>query len=299
VVRPEDKFKRAGQGDWEACPFSIEQLLTAATAWKAEIGEVRRAWLCWNVDHDWCFVQQLLAESVGWTPVVGYDPRVGPPDRLTPNAKVIDFNRALALPIHYPHIPIELAFAWIDTLAFWHADFLIRPHQLEAIANRFGLLEPGQMSAVPTRTLRTAFTPMRERYWELIGCTTSRASRSQFDHGCGWWMNFWRHPNHSGTSTAERYNWDHGGGIVYWEREAGGEILEIPLGMVEEGHFSVINNPNYKRSTTESAHYHRNLSAELSANYQLDTCCKKLGIDPSKLIERVFGEAKQIKGISS
>jgi hypothetical protein len=279
---------RAGQGDWEACPFTPTQLLDAAKEWRSQVRGLQSGWLCWNVDADWCFAQQLLVESVGWVPIVGFDPRIGPPNRLTPNALVIDFNRQLKLPIHYPHIPIELAFAWIPKLAFWHADFLANPVQLACFAEQFLKLHNAQIAAVPTRTLKTLATPKQERFWELLGCTTAAASLDQWENGCGWWMNFWKHPNYAGGRRSEGFSWDHGGGIRYWEFFCKGRIKEIPLRKIESGHFSVINNPNYVRSTSETAHYHRNLGQELSRNYALDKSAKSMGIDLNSL-ERRYG----------
>jgi hypothetical protein len=245
-----------------------------------------RAWLCWHVDSDWCLVQQCLAKTVGWTPLVGFDPQKGPPERLVEGAVLIDFNANLGLPILYPHVPLEFAFAFIDRLAFWHADFLISPEKLRLYADAFLLLADGETACVPTRQARTILKPRGERYWELLGCTTRAASQSQFDNGCGWWMNFWKHPNFKATGSTKGYSWDHGGGITYWMRNVGGVVKETPLEELEHGHFSIINNPDYKRSTTESAHYYRDLSKELSLNFQLADCARRVGIDLEALLDQ-------------
>jgi hypothetical protein len=68
-----------GTGDWEAWGGSIEGIIQAAARWRQQLEGVNRPWLCWNVSPRWCVLQQRLVRSVGWTPVVGYDPRVGPP----------------------------------------------------------------------------------------------------------------------------------------------------------------------------------------------------------------------------
>src|SRR5512146_2116658 len=106
---------RAGIGNWEAfnlTSFSIDDVLHAARGWAAVLKGVERPWLCWNVNHDWCLAQQRLVEYAGWTPVVGYDPRIGRP-ALTPRAVCIDFNSKFGFPVMYPHFVIEFAFAFV------------------------------------------------------------------------------------------------------------------------------------------------------------------------------------------
>lgn len=69
----------AGTGHWKAfraLDMDVEFVFSAAKDWKRQLKGVDKGWLCWNVDPDWCLIQQRLVESVGWTPVVGFDPRV-------------------------------------------------------------------------------------------------------------------------------------------------------------------------------------------------------------------------------
>jgi hypothetical protein len=273
-----DRPLRMAQGDWEAYNLGIDTIRAAAADWKAQLQGLKRGWLCWNVDSQWCLMQQKLALKFGWTPVVGYDPRVGPPEYVLPEARLVHFNRQLNWPSMYPHIPLEFAFLWIEKLAFWHADFLIRVDKLAPIAKAFEGLSDGQIAAVPTRRISNIFSPKQARYWELLGCTTAKASASQFENGCGWWMNFWFHPNQSEKDRAQlqKYSWDHGGGINFWAHHCKNVVEEIPLDHIEEGHFSIIGNPNYKKSTESAHHYFRNLGDELSLNYPLVDSLRKL-----------------------
>lgn len=272
------RFK-TGQGNWKDCVFDVDVLLREAERWKNQLAGLKKGWLCWNVDDDWCLVQQRLVEQVGWIPIVGFDPRKGPPRRLSRNAVLVDFNASLQLPAMYPHFPLEFAFAYIDRVAFWHSDLLIRLDRMRQIAEIFDGLPDGSMAAIPERRLRHLLQPKQHRFWELVGCTTRGASRSQFENGCGWWMLYWSHPNQK-QPDAPRFkgaNWDHGAGIMEWHRHHGGQVREIPLDWVEEGHFSQINNANYKRVSPK--HYMRDMSAELSLNYGLVDAARKMGLE--------------------
>src|SRR5438552_10192272 len=94
-----------GTGHWEAfrkLNFDMMLIREAAQNWAKALDGVKLPWLCWNVDHDWCLVQQKLVAEVGWTPVVGFDPRVGPPP-LIDNAICIDFKESLGLPTMWFH----------------------------------------------------------------------------------------------------------------------------------------------------------------------------------------------------
>lgn len=270
---------RTGQGDWEACAIDLDRIRAAAEGWRRQLAGVERPWLCWNVDPDWCLVQQRLVRAVGWTPVVGFDPRVGAPARVDPAAVLVDFNAELDLPTMYPHFPLEFTFLFAPRLAFWHSDLLVRIEKMRRIADLFAALQDGETAAVPERRLRHLLTPHKTRYWELIGCTTRGASQSQFEHGCGWWMNFWFHPNHPerGSPRLSKYNWDHGSGVMYWHRHCNGKVRDLSLVELEEGHFSQIGKTDYKR--VSPTHYMRNMGAELSLNYELAACTRKLDLE--------------------
>lgn len=272
-----------GIGNWSAywrAGFSIEQLLTAATRWRALLSGIDYPWLCWNVDDDWCYVQQRLVEWAGWTPVVGFDPRVGPPAKRVPNAVVIDFNREFGLPTMFFHFPLEFAFVFADRLAFWHSDLLLAPKKMEALASRFRALEAGEISVTGSRfSLGDVLKPRERRYWELIGCTTREASRDQFEKGCGWWMNFDQHPNC--PSAAERtrrqaWYWDHGTGIRYWSRRYGRPVQLVRERYVREGHCTQIKNNDYQRISPNDEK--RNLSLDIKHNFELENVCHRLGL---------------------
>src|SRR5947209_5182610 len=109
---------RCGTGNWGASPPSLGEMFAAAKDWADALRGIERPWLCWNVDPDWCLVQQKLVLEVGWTPIVGSDS--GNPPPLLPGAVYVDFNRRLRLPAMWMHFPLELAFLFCDRLAFWH-----------------------------------------------------------------------------------------------------------------------------------------------------------------------------------
>lgn len=281
-----DVLYKTGQGDWKACAIPLEKILTAAQGWKSQLKGVDRPWLCWNVNDDWCLLQQRLVKAVGWTPVVGFDPRVGPPQRNIDSAILIDFNAELNLPNLYPHFPLEFAFLFVEQrIAFWHSDLLIRIEKMTNLASQFSNLSNGETAAVPDRRLIHLLRPWKTRYWELVGCTTIEASRSQFELGAGWWMNFRCHVNRQkeDEKRLSHYYWDHGAGIMYWSRKLGGKVREIPLNLVMEGHFSAIGSAEYKRSSPKN--HLRNLGPDLSANFDLAKSARFLNLEKFLLSE--------------
>jgi len=70
---------RAGTGDWKYFNIPLEQIFEIAAGWKSILAGLEKPWLCWNVSPRWSVPQQKLVLAVGWTPIVGFDPRVGPP----------------------------------------------------------------------------------------------------------------------------------------------------------------------------------------------------------------------------
>ena len=276
-----DLAYRTGVGNWSAFHLGMDAIYASARKWREKMEGVPRAWLCWNVDPDWCLVQQRLAASVGWTPLVGSDPRAEEP-RLVPGAVQIDFNADFHLPTMWMHFPLEFAFLFAERLAFWHSDLLVRREKLQRIAENFAALPDGSMTvSVPRRGLReTLFKRGTRRYWELIGCTTRGASRSQFEQGCGWWMNFAAHPNCPGEDERlrrKRFYWDHGAGILYWAEKCGGQVAKIKEAEVEEGHCTRISNVNYQRLSPDTAE--RLLPTELRHNFSLVKVCRDLGLE--------------------
>jgi hypothetical protein len=265
-------------GNWGACTIPVDRLLAVASGWQRSVAGIDKLWLCWNVDHDWCVLQQRLVQAVGWTPLVGFDPRVGPPP-VERGAVLVDFNAELALPTMYPHFVMELMFAFCDRLAFWHSDLLVRLPVMQKLADEFSGLADGELAAVPSRGgLRRRFMPWSHRYWELIGCTTRGASRDQFELGAGWWYNFTGHPNFRGNDRlyGQPYYWDHGTGVMYWARQRKARVHEIPEQLVAEGHFTSIGAKGYVRKSPNS--HMRNLNADLQANFDLAACAGKLGL---------------------
>ena len=274
-----------GQGQWpafRALNIDLEELTNIAMEWGRQLESIDRPWLCWNVNDDWCFVQQRLVTEAGWTPVVGFDPRVGPPSRLLPDSIVFDFNKNLRLPILYPHFPLEFAFLFCERIAFWHSDLLIRRTQIPGLKNLFEALTDGQTAATWVDPgLRYKFTQRHKRYWELIGCTTRGASRDQFEKGCGWWMAYWAHPNQqNGRRIKGRYYWDHGAGIYYWHKHAQGDVVVILGKDYEEGHFTKIGNKAYVRTLElGGTDVRRKMSEELVRHFALRDACAKLDLE--------------------
>ena len=267
-------------GNWRVFDLPLERVYEAGRQWSSELDGVQRPWLCWHVDRDWCLVQQRLVRAFGWTPLVGGDPRAGKPD-LIKEAIYIDFNKPFEFRVMYPHFVIEFAFLFCDRLAFWHSDLLLRENKMRRVADMFTSLEDGSMAVTLDKGgLRNWLNFRQHRYWELLGCTTRSASKSLFQTGCGWWMNFHMHPNCPNEKeylNRSKYNWDHGTGIRYWEKHYKGRIVPIAPSFVEEGHFTRINVKTYK--TFMSKRSQRDLSIELPENYDLAECCRVLSLE--------------------
>lgn len=278
------ELQQVGQGVWgafRALDLSLTEVMDIAAGWGRALDGIEKPWLCWNVDSDWCLVQQKLVRDAGWTPLVGFDPRVGPPRQTVPGAVVFDFNAALGLPLLYPHFPLEFAFLFAERIAFWHSDLLIRPAKMAQLAELFRTLKDGQTAACHADPgLRHRYLPWRQRYWELVGCTTRAASRDQFEKGCGWWMAWWAHPNQRRGSLARRwYYWDHGAGIWYWHRHAGGDCVVLDAGDFAEGHFTKIGKPDYVGvREPNGSDVRRNMGDELVRHFDLSEACARLGL---------------------
>ena len=276
---------RVGQGNWqafEAVRFDINRVYDAAEGWSRALSGIEKPWLCWNIDSDWCLAQQRLVTRAGWTPVIGFDPRVGPPRDAVPGAVAIDFNKGLNLPVMYPHFVMEFAFLIADRLAFWHSDLLVRLPLFLSIAKEFDNLRDGEtMVTKNPRSRRQVLTGTHKRHWELIGCTTRAASRSQFENGAGWWMGFAYHPSCPATDRIRRLKeyWDHGAGIFYWNKRCGGRVKVIRGQDIHEGHCTMIGNPNYRRSVPiNTSDAKRNMMSELAAHFDLTEVCQRLQV---------------------
>lgn len=278
---------KAGHGNWagfKAAGLNLKTIMDIAEHdWGARLRGVDKPWLCWNVDDEWSLVQQKLVRSAGWTPVVGFDPRVGRPKDILPEAILIDFNEHLGLPLLYPHFPLEFAFLFCDRLAFWHSDLVIRREKMDRLAEMFANLKDGETAATWVFPgWRSIFKLNERRYWELVGCTTRGASRDQFEKGAGWWRGIWEHPSSVDPADIERKkrksHWEHGAGIYYWERNFGGKVVVIKGAEYEEGHCSKINNKKYVTQMPLSLHGIRSKQWELRHNFSLHVVCEKLGL---------------------
>lgn len=272
-----------GTGNWKAVReayLDLGLILDAAEEWKSLLTGVQKPWLCWSVNKDWCLLQQRLVSSVGWTPVVGVDPRAGAP-KLISNAILIDFNRRFQFPTMWFHFPLEFVFVFSERLAFWHSDLLLKAEKLEHLSRVFSNLKDGEVAAVELNVgLRNRFRYFRHRFSELIGCTTSAASRDQFEKGCGWWVKFADHlncPSKAEKRRRDRYYWESGVGIRYWSRRYGGKVITINESYVSEGHFTRINNPKYQKLSPDD--YRRDLTLELPHNFPLLKAARKLGLE--------------------
>jgi len=267
-----------GKGNWEGFSIPLERVYEAAAEWRNSLAGVERPWLCWNVSDRWCKLQQRLIQEVGWTPVIGFDPRSGPPTVL-PGSILVDFNAKFGLEVMWPHFPLEFAFLFSKRLAFWHADLLCPLGTMRRLATLFESLPDGSMAAIIDRGGRRNILNWRShRYWELVGCTTEGASRSQFDHGSGWWRHIQFHPNCKDDSERRRrakYYYDSGVGIMYWKRRYRGRVVSIPESMVADGHCTSINKKDYKQVEPGKA---RVLSAELDMNFDIRAVASRLGI---------------------
>lgn len=276
---------KAGSGHWQAfreAGCSIGRIEKAAGRWREMLRGVERPWLVWKVDDEWCTVQQKLVQLAGWTPVVGFDPRGGPPKSTIPGAIVIDFNEGLHFPLLYPHFPLEFMFLFCDRLAFWHSDLLLRKEFIQDLGKKFAALEDGKTIATkPPTGKRHLFSTQHKRYWELVGCTTRAASRSQYEAGAGWWKSFFFHPKCPSVNEFVRrktYHQDHGGGIFYWHKFCGGDVTVLTDKEIIEGHFTKIGNPKYKRDYNPRENVLRLMGFELSENFNIQSACAKMGL---------------------
>lgn len=268
-----------GHGNWKYYDLPMEGIYRAAVDWKKALDGVQKPWLCWNVSPRWCTLQQHLVKAVGWTPVVGYDPRSGPPP-VIPGGILIDFNRHFQFPVMFFMFPLEFAFLFAPRLAFWHADLLCRISHMQKLASTFDALNDGEMAAVKdTGGRRGLFSLKKHRFWELAGCTTAGASRDQFEKGTGWWRCFNHHPNCPDGSERERrdqYHWDFGFGVMYWKRRYGGKVVKIASSPLQEGHCTSIGRKDYKRVGPEGDA--RNMGAEIDLNYDIEEVARRLGV---------------------
>ncbi|MEE9294270.1 MAG: hypothetical protein V3W34_04795 [Phycisphaerae bacterium] len=217
------RHEHLGTGDWEAWGPELGPLEQAIRDWKVQLQGIEKPWLCWCVLDRFCRIQQRLALEFGWTPVVGCDPRAEQPTIL-PGAVRFDANRLLDLPTVWLHFTFEFVYAFAPRLACWHSDLLVSRPNMENLVRVFDRLDDGETAAY------------RPRGWWLknglpcpgLACATTRgASRDQWDHGCGWWKWFCKHPNFNGPVPVEDRDWDTGRGIWYWQQHFGGVVRRV------------------------------------------------------------------------
>lgn len=277
-----------GNGVWttfNSFEGSLGDIEIAAEDWLKQLNGVTCGWLVWNAHPEWCYAQQRMVDNLGWTPIVGGDPRLPKPPMID-SAVFVDFNRVLKLPYMGPMFPVEFAFMWISKICFFHSDLLLTDKSLRSISNIFETLKKGGTCAVSTFRFGK-FWKRAPRAWELIGCTTAGASRNQFHFGAGWWCKISDHPNCPSDverkKRAELY-WDHGAGVLYWKRKYGGNLTLIPLRKVAYGHFSPASKKQqYKRLSNDDKG--RILKQQLDANISLESACQELGLDYEYLID--------------
>jgi hypothetical protein len=269
-----------GTGNWLDFNIPLERVFEAAADWKQKAKGINRPWLCWNVSPRWCLLQQRLVQFFGWTPVIGFDPRIGPPPLLN-GSVLIDFNERFQFPVMWPHFPLEFAFLWANRLAFWHADLLCRLPVMEQLAGIFNSLQDGQIAAVLDKGGRRNYLNFKShRFWELCGCTTEGASENQFYNGAGWWRNFSLHPKCRFSTERrhrQRYSYDSGVGILYWKNNYRGEVVPIDLSVIKEGHCSEIMLNTYRNAPAHLTAL-RDLPSELDSNYDIEEVSNRLGI---------------------
>lgn len=266
-------------GDWEHWSGPLTDIFAAAEDWRQQMRGIEKPWLCWNVSDRWCVLQQRLVLEAGWTPVVGFDPRSGPP-RIVNGAHLVDFNRTLNAPLMYLMFPLDFIHLFCDRMAYWHADLLCRRERVAELAAVFTALKDGEMAAVFDRGgRRNLLQPSRHRFWELAGCTTAGASRAMFDVGLGWWRTLWLHPNcpnETERAARRRLSYDFGFGIMRWKRRYSGRVISIDQSPLLEGHCTSIARKDYKRISPEGDT--RNLGAEIDLNYDIASVARDLGI---------------------
>ena len=276
---------KIGTGNWRSFPKErLPELYDVAAGWKREFAGIDKPWLCWCLDDDWSVLQQRLVKAVGWTPVVGTDGRVAQPT-IIPGAVFLDFNREFRFPTMWMHFPLEFQFLFCPRLAFWHSDVLPPVNVMRDIASWFDRISDGQyMGVMNTPGFTQYFTrPFRgkpinyKKWYEVLGCTTAGASRSQFDHGCGWWRNIQLHPNAKPEIIRRKPFREHGVGVWFWEKYCNGTVVELPM-KIEPYHYST-HKANYKRSRTVTRELLDGKHGELRRSFDLQQIALGLGLD--------------------
>lgn len=286
-------IKRFGNANWRAfqllnrshpSQFNMDKIFACAAEWKSQLNGIDYPWLVWSVDDDWAYIQQKMVAKAGWTPVLGYDPRINKPKQVLKGTTVIDFNKGLDLPVLYMHFPLDFIHLFTERLAFFHSDLLVAPKKMQKLATLFKSLNDGEIAMTNQTKLR--FTWMQKlfakqsRLFELAGCITKAASQDIFDKGCSMWQGWAFHPNCPSEEEflirSGKY-WDHGAGLLYWQQRYGGKVKIIQERFLDEGHFSRTSKDNFKVLSDNNEN--RNTGSDLRGNYDVYILAKKMGID--------------------
>lgn len=276
---------KIGTGNWDAFPKErIPEVFAAAERWKEKLSSIQKPWLCWCVDDGWCYTQQQLVAAAGWTPVVGTDGNV-PSPRLVPEAVFLDFNERLQLPLMWMHFPLDFVFLFTDRMAFWHSDVLPPVDAMRQIAAEFESILDGELIGVRSsrpglRQLIRRFRKKRplfyKRWFEVIGCTTATASRSQYENGCGWWRLPQQHPNAQQIIIDADPHWEHGVGISLWERHFGGATRQLKID-IDRYHYCA-SHPDYIRLRAANRKIEDSKRDELARSFDLNELRSELGL---------------------
>jgi hypothetical protein len=279
---------KIGTGNWRAFPKErLPELFEIAAGWKRQFIGIDKPWLCWCLDDEWSVLQQRLVKAVGWTPVVGTDGRV-PHPTVIPGAVFVDFNREFQFATIWMHFPLEFQFRFCRRLAFWHSDVLPPVSVMREIACWFDRIEDGQYIGVMNAPgLRQYFTrPLRgkpfnyKRWFEVLGCTTEGASRSQYEHGCGWWRNIQLHPNAQQEIVRRKPFHEHGVGVWFWQRYCGGTAIQLPI-KIESYHYST-HKAGYRRYRTVTRELLGGKQEELRRSFNLKEITTELGFEDTQ-----------------
>lgn len=190
------------------------------------------------------------------------------------------------------HFPLEFVYLFSDVLAFWHSDVLPPKDQMLQIAQDFDSIQPGEIigvvdaPSIPRRIRRFLRGPRQlsyinaTRWFEVIGCTTAQASKSQFDSGCGWWRYPQCHPNTSEAVKQLNPHNEHGVGCWIWTKHFSGRGRSLSVNIHPYHYNDQRNNPRGlegDRSFDTTSELFK--AAELQDNYDLDALADSLGFD--------------------